>query len=545
MATALALPWNDDEPCGELYISGYTPREVPMPYNAGTLKVKYRKAATSLPVEETVTLTTLELDLTKGFGEKITLGSPRFRLGSSTYVHTAGAIYRDPSVETGAGSLAGTLDPITGRVRLTSWTGGGSNAVTLDALTTEVGDHHVSNATFRTVLAPIKTLLQVRYMLLDGTVKSKTVGETGVLVDNDCVIGVNYQRGVVRMHFGRWWEDAALTPEQKAEDWYSPLNVVNRAGVPSIWQPQMVFSESIIYNAVATVMLPPDSNLLGLDAARLPPTGEALIFRRGMLVLVHHTDSLAKASLTAGEEIDCGRTRLYRVVIEDADGVRLPPDLYTVNRELGTLTMADPLDVSEYTAPFAVLHTIADLQRVSATDISGRLNLLRPVSHDYPADESYVSGLLFAGTLQARVANVFEQTTWTGVWSDALIGAAPLASFNDAAFPIVVTNAWAYPDRILVKFKSATTFDVIGENLGLIGIGDINADCEPINPLTGQPYFTIDYRGWGGGWATGNCLRFNVHGACYPVDVVRAVQPSEPTGLSDCVELLLVGNVDS
>jgi hypothetical protein len=86
---------------------------------------------------------------------------------------------------------------------------------------------------------------------------------------------------------------------------------------------------------------------------------------------------------------------------------------------------------------------------------------------------------------------------------------------------------------------------VIGENLGLVAIGDINNDCSPINPLTGEAYFTIDYRGWGGGWATGNCLRFNLHAASFPVDLVRAVQPSDPTGQSDCVELLLVGNVDA
>jgi hypothetical protein len=293
-------------------------------------------------------------------------------------------------------------------------------------------------------------------------------------------------------------------------------------------------------------MLPPDSNLLGIDAARLPPDGKALIYRVGMLALIHHTDSLAQAELLAGEVIDCGRLRLYRVVIEDANGLRLMPDLYTVNRELGTVTMADPLDLGAYEAPYTVKHTVADLQRVRDTDINGRLTFLRPVSHEYPADgDSYVSGMLYVGTLQGRYSKLFKQSTWTGVWSDALIGSAPLASFNDALYPIEVSNAGAYQDRILVRFTSASAFEVIGEALGLLGIGNINADCAPINPLTNQPYFTIPYQGWGGGWAAGNCLRFNLQAACYPVDCVRAVQPSEPTGLQDSVELLLVGNVDA
>ena len=36
---------------------------------------------------------------------------------------------------------------------------------------------------------------------------------------------------------------------------------------------------------------------LGLNAARLPPDGKALIFNSGRLVLVHHTANLAQSSL--------------------------------------------------------------------------------------------------------------------------------------------------------------------------------------------------------------------------------------------------------
>ena len=47
------------------------------------------------------------------------------------------------------------------------------------------------------------------------------------------------------------------------------------------------------------------------------------------------------------------------------------------------------------------------------------------------------------------------------------------------------------------------------------------------------------------GWATENCLRFNLIGSAYPVTALRAVQPSEPTGQdSDSVELILIGNVE-
>jgi len=40
-------------------------------------------------------------------------------------------------------------------------------------------------------------------------------------------------------------------------------------------------------------------------------------------------------------------------------------------------------------------------------------------------------------------------------------------------------------------------------------------------------------------------LRFNLIGANYPTDLIRAIQPSEPTGQDDSVELLFLGNVDA
>jgi hypothetical protein len=510
-----------------------------------TVKVRYRVAGGSTAAQDTYQVDQLQLDLTRNYNELIVRGSTRFKLGGTLFVDRAGQIYRNPSMATGAGSLSGALDPSTGTVTVTAWTGGGANSVTLEGLLTTPDGQPVDDVVFTTPMSPIKPgAMQIRYQLLDGTVLNKTPDSSGVLEDNDCTITVDYSRGIVRARFGRWRTVASLTPEELAEPWYSADSGVDLAGVPSIWRPKLVLADSIIYNAVATVMLPPDSTLLGLDAARLPPTGEALLFTTGMLCLVHHSADKAEALLTAGEVIDCGRPRLYRVVIEDANGDRLPADLYTVDRETGLVTMATPLDLTDYVAPFKVRHTIADLLRLRDTDINGDLTFIRPVSHDFPLG-AYCSGMLYAGTLQARVRDKFEQTTWTGEWSDTRIGDQPLASYNDAAFPIVVTNAGAYKDRILVKFISSTDFQVIGENLGLIGIGDINNNCTPINPLTTQPYFSIDYRGWGGAWATGNCLRFNLEAASYPVDLVRAIQPSAPTGQVDSVEVLLVGNVDA
>jgi hypothetical protein len=515
---------------------------------AGVVTVSYRLAGTTPTANEVYTLNMVDLDLTLGFAEQIVQGSVDFTLGSSRYVSTAGKIYRDPSPGTGAGTLAGSLDPTTGIVRIENWTGG-ANTPVVTSLVTVIGMHPVDACLFRTPVANIRPgSLQLRATTWDGTVLIETIPSSGVLETNEMTVSVNYPDGVIDLRFGEWRTVASLTPTELLEDWYDAGHIVSIGGVDSIWKPLLVLADSILYNAVAQTTLPPDRAMIGIDASRLPPDGKALIFRRGALVLVHHTATVVESALSPTQVVDCNRVRLYRVVIEDVAGQRLPASFYTVDRELGLVTMAANLNLTGYTGPYTFYHTVADLCRITNIDISGRLSLNKAVSHDYPINatfDSYASGVLYVGTLQARYSNLFAQSTWTSVWSDTLIGSAPLAQYNDTLYPIIVSNLGVYPDRILLKLTSSTAFQCFGEGLGLIGTGDITADFAPVNQLTGQPYFTLDYRGWGAGWATGNCLRFNLIGANYPVDLIRAIQPSTPTGLDDSVELLFIGNVDA
>ncbi len=510
------------------------------------LTVKYLSAGSTASASETVTLTQLQMDLTRGYGETIAAGSVRFRYGNSLYVDTAGQIYRDPSPATGAGTLSGSLDRSTGRVYLSQWTAGSSNAVTLESLITELAGQPVDFVAFRTPTAPIKSgTLQLRFTDIENNVYSKTVDGTGELEDGDCTISVDVLLGVVKARFGLWKVVADLTPEELLEPWYDPDTIVEIGGIEKIWKPLSVLADSILYNAVAQTFLPPDSDLLGINAARLPPNGQALIFSVGRMVLIHHTDTHTENSLSPTQTIDMGRVRLYRVIIEDADGQRLPATFYSVARDTGIVTMASDLNLTGYTGPYTFYHTVADLARLTQVDINGTLTLNKALSHDYPADDSRVSGVLYIGTLQARVTALFSQSTWTGDWQDTVIGDPPLAQYNDVLYPLIISNLGAYPDRFVFRFTSATAFACYGENLGYIGAGNINQNFAPTNALSGQPYFTVDYRGWGGGWSTGNCLRFNLIGANFPVDLIRAIQPSEPTGSDDSVELLFIGNVDA
>lgn len=293
-------------------------------------------------------------------------------------------------------------------------------------------------------------------------------------------------------------------------------------------------------------VVPQSAAVLGIDPLRLPQDGRMPIYADNQYVIIHHTAVINEAGLTASEVINCGRTSLWRVVIEDVDKKRLPASFFTVDRALGTVTMSPSLSLTGYTAPFKVYHSIGHLTRLNRVSHSDhKLTLTKPLAQTFPISGSYVSSCYYIGTLQARYTGLFTQTTWTSVWSDSPIGSIPLAVFNDVLYPIIVTNAGAYPDRLLIKFKTTTTYDVIGEKLGLIAIGDTTANC--VVQLPGMPdaLCEIDYRAFGAGWSTGNCIRFNLIGALYPLAAVRAVQPSAPTGLSDSVEFAFVGNVDA
>ncbi|CAK0752271.1 hypothetical protein CCP4SC76_2310002 [Gammaproteobacteria bacterium] len=387
--------------------------------------------------------------------------------------------------------------------------------------------------------------MQIRYTSTTGATVSKSIDSSGILIDDDCTIRCDYDQGVIHARFGRYVLTGALTNEDKLKPFYNQdLNIILDGNIYT-WYPKPVKSKTIFYNAVAQTFLPPDSAMLGINAARLPPDGKALIFNTGRLVLVHHTASLAESSLSPTQVINCGRTRLYRVEIEDANGKRLNKSQFDLDRAAGMVTMSPSLDLTGFSAPYSIKHTVADLSRVVKTDINGTLSLQKAMSHTYPADESRVSGVLFVGVMQARYTGLFAQSSWTGVWQDTLSGSEPLAQYNDALYPIIVSNAGAYTDRVVVKFTGSTSFQVFGENLGYLGEGSTSTNFSAINSRTGQTYFTIDHRGWGSGWATGNCLRFNLIGAVFPIDLIRSVQPSDPMGLSYDVELLLIGNVDA
>lgn len=201
-------------------------------------------------------------------------------------------------------------------------------------------------------------------------------------------------------------------------------------------------------------------------------------------------------------------------------------------------------DLTGLAQPFTVEHRIEDMMLCSVADISGKLTFTRALTHEFPANTSFVSSSLVIGDVFARAYNSFEQSSWTSVWSNTLIGSAPTANYNETLSPIQVTNDGAITERWALIFTNTTTFNIVGEKTGVIGTGTTGTTAAPINPATGKPYFSIPSAGWGSGWATGNVYRFNTAACGAGLWIVRTVLQGPPTLQDDKFTLAFRGDVD-
>ncbi|MFW1806246.1 hypothetical protein ACG9Y5_19850, partial [Acinetobacter baumannii] len=90
------------------------------------------------------------------------------------------------------------------------------------------------------------------------------------------------------------------------------------------------------------------------------------------------------------------------------------------------------------------------------------------------AENTIVGSALVVGDMYARYSNMFSQGTWSNVWVDEPTGAPISARYNDALYPIVMTNKGAIQERWAIVFTDNTNFRIIGQYSGQIGTGNIN-----------------------------------------------------------------------
>jgi hypothetical protein len=456
--------------------------------------------------------------------ETITPGSLRFRWRGSTYEDRDGDLVINPDPSTGFGQVAGSIRYDTGDVEFTEW-GSGTQSLSVDRLVTARGQITADTLTFRIAGAPLRNQsLIVQVLTTEGDLITITGDPNGVLTDDTNRTDglVDWETGVVSLRFGLWVGGEFTQAEEGDQE-----------GEP----PTLILPGSARYSAVVFRSIPLDADLLGLDPVRLPSDGRVPFIRPGNVAVIHNTQT---TDIGDGTGTTTLRPRLTYCHVYDSEGARLTDDRLTLDLDAGTVEVLDP---SGHAPPFTAEHRIEDMRLVSEVQITGYVSLASALTHDYPAEDTYLSTALLYGDLQAGWIDPWAQTTWNNVWSDEQQGDSPTATLNTTDYPIVVTNEGAIQERWLLRFVSTSAVNVIGEYTGQILTNiTISEDIAPTNPNTGVPYFTIPAAAWGGGWSTGNAVRFNTRAANRPVWIARTVLASDETTDSDQFRLQIRGD---
>lgn len=497
---------------------------------AGTLTSASQPASVTTSVEsDSQANPPLTIELLPGIGKNLVPGSLAFIFAGSVYVERSGVLYRDINSATNGGIACGTVDYASRTATLTSYPAGASGAVTiLSALAASVG-FALTKTVWRTAGAPLRPAsTQISAVRLD----------TGATVTATADVSGNFNSGIIH---GAVDAVTGICRVRFTTDPADDTGASEVAIVPS----------TLRYNAVAQTRLPLDAGLLGMDPVRLPADGRVPIYREGDVLVIHHTAETPVSSPTAGGTVTLSRSGQAAIEVVGSAGNSLRASSYSVDRDAGTVTWANPLvlqteDGSVVSLPLTIRDRVEHMTLCTEVQITGELALASPMPWPLP-NTARVSSALTWGDLQARVHTWFTQQTWsTGApnWTDAPVGNGTTANYNKLAYPPAITNAGGIAGKWALVFTGTNTFNVVEEKLGVITTGNTTSDCAPINPLTSKPYFLIKKEGWGSGWAAGNAVRFNTTSALGPMWVIRTVISGKGTVDNDQFKIQIRGDAD-
>ena len=515
-------------------------------YNETSISVKYRDSSGVNQSSTIAVADKLRLDLSSGYDEQILTGSARFKVGADTFLDRDGILYRNVDPSNNSGIASGSIQYGTGKVEIESWTPNGDNTVSLDSLTTTTDLPPMNQVSFRTPVIPIRPQsLTVVVASLEHGQLTLTTDENGVIETSLAHGKINHDTGFVDIYFYTKTEiTEANRAEITAKDWYDVRMEYEELGKTYINVPVWIDGSSVRYNAIAYTYIPLDSEILGLSATRLPLDGRVPIFRVGDIGIVSSSKTQELPSHIAGQTYDLNDQRISWCELEDSQGTKVPFDMYVVDYDYGKVTLNGDFVIGALVAPLTAKYRYQDMGLIRDVQISGQLTFTKPLTHNYDAADTIVGSALVIGDMQSRYTRKFVQQTWNNAWADEATGSGISANYNDALYPIAVTNKGAIQERWALIFTDNTNFRCVGEYSGQIGTGSTSFDFAPINPVTGLPYFTVKKEGWGAGWANGNVLRFNTVAANFPVWVIRTVKQSEPTVMSDQFQIMLRGDID-
>lgn len=514
---------------------------------ASTVTVTYAETfASAMPHTMSWSPPPVVIDLCPYTQHYILPGSVRFLWMGHTYEDFEGVLIRDRT-DTDPGTVAGALDYSAGLARIFDYVvdpGTTATDFALQSLWTVRQPWTTASIFFCVESAPIRagaggfvlTVVDVQ-----GDTLTANINGQGVISGPHMRGRVEFFTGGVELQFGDFVLEADLTPEQKAEWWYSAADV-GAVEAGKVWRPWPVDPTTLRYSAVSFIYLPVDVSLMGLDPAALPADGRVTFARPGGTCTVGVTHGGVAFVPMAGMTYNLGHERLSFVQVLGPDKAEITTG-YTANLDAGTVTFTD---LAGYPAQVSVIGRTEVYRQIAEVRIDGRVKLTQPIGYAFDAGAVF-STALRQGDRFARVSRVYDQASWSGTaWYDGVDPAKgeATATYNNAAAPVLVNNLGAITERWALRLRSdGSTFDLIGQHLGQIASGTINADFSPVNTNAGAPYMTIPATGWGAGWVGGNVLFIDTIGAEAQIGAVRCTQPSSPAGIDDSAWIVQRGDV--
>lgn len=306
--------------------------------------------------------------------------------------------------------------------------------------------------------------------------------------------------------------------------------------------------DTLQYDAVAETNLPLDPDLLGLNPVRLPPDGRVPIFDKGRyLVIFNEVETDITPTPIANAVVNLARQGQAYIEVVDINGQRLAYDQFVADRVAGTVTFSATLALIDrqgdaLTAPYRVIDRLEDMALCTNADLSGRISLSAPLTHNYPAATSKIASALTWGNVGARVFNLYSQTTFIN-WESQLHGTDTAAKYDDLNFPLQINNKDSFSGHFIIEFTSSAVVRIVEKSLGVIADGlPISGNLAPLNPATGFPYFTMLSGGFGSGWLTGNVIYFEVESGSVNFWLIRTVQSGTLTLTEDIIDVEIRGD---
>ena len=140
------------------------------------------------------------------------------------------------------------------------------------------------------------------------------------------------------------------------------------------------------------------------------------------------------------------------------------------------------------------------------------INLADNLCNNYLAAETYVGICLESGDVEPSSLD----------WAET----SAAGTYDEATYPLVVDNRGSVTDSFTILFSDATNFGCTGVAEGSLGAGNTLNNFAPINPITGQPYFTLNKDGWGGTWVNGDTITFKTVAAASGIWLKEIVPPA-------------------